>query len=184
VLLILVLLARSLVFAVPLEPGTWWEYRESYTERIGSLDSTSDDTTRFEVRGSGVRPYIRQHGGADPTSGPVESGPGWIRLTPWTGEDALPVPLEPGRSGPPTGAGVAWTVEEMEEVTVHAGTFTALRCALRTWHNASVLWITPGVGVVRETQGTPGRRPEIERVLLRWGAPSAATLSSPPGGRP
>jgi hypothetical protein len=184
VLLILVLLARSLVFAVPLEPGTWWEYRESYTERIGSLDSTSDDTTRFEVRGSGVRPYIRQHGGADPTSGPVESGPGWIRLTPWTGEDALPVPLEPGRSGPPTGAGVAWTVEEMEEVTVPAGTFTALRCALRTWHNASVLWITPGVGVVRETQGTPGRRPEIERVLLRWGAPSAATLSSPPGGRP
>jgi hypothetical protein len=184
VLLILVLLARSLEFAVPLEPGTWWEYRESYTERIGNLDSTSDDTTRFEVRGSGLRPYIRQNGGADPTSGPVESGPGWIRLTPWTGEDALPVPLAPGRSGPLSGAGVAWTVEELEEVTVPAGTFTALRCALRTRQNASVLWIAPGVGVVRETQGTPGRRPEIERVLLRWGAPSAAPFSSPPGARP
>jgi hypothetical protein len=182
--LILILLARFLDFAVPLVPGTWWEYRESYTEHIGSLDSTSDDTTRFEVRGSSVRPYIRQNGGADPTSGPVESGPGWIRLTPWTGEDALPVPLELGRSGPPSGAGAAWTVEEVEEVTVPAGTFPALRCALRTRHNASVLWIAPGVGVVRETQGTPGQRPEIERVLLRWGAPSAAPSSSLPGDRP
>jgi hypothetical protein len=180
VLLILLLLPPFLGFAVPLEPGTWWEYRESYTERIGSLDSTSDDTTRFEVRGSGARPFIRQNGGADPTSGPVESGPGWIRLTPWTGEDALPVPLEPGRSGPPSGAGAAWTVEEVEEVSVPAGTFAALRCALRTRENASVLWIAPGVGVVRETQGPPGRRPEIERVLLRWGAPPSSPSRAQP----
>ena len=47
-----------------------------------------------------------------------------------------------------------------------AGRFKALRCALRTWRSESVLWIAPGVGVVRETQGSPGRRPEIERVLL------------------
>ncbi|HKC11674.1 MAG TPA: hypothetical protein VKI41_06415, partial [Vicinamibacteria bacterium] len=82
------------------------------------------------------------------------------------------------------GAGAAWTVEEVEEVTVPAGTFAALRCALRTRHNASVLWIAPGVGVVRETQGTPGRRPEIERVLLRWGAPSTTPSSAPSGDRP
>jgi len=30
-----------------------------------------------------------------------------------------------------------------------------------------VLWIAPGIGVVREIQGAPGQRPEIERVLLR-----------------
>ncbi len=51
-------------------------------------------------------------------------------------------------------------------MTVPAGRFQALRCALRTWRSVSVLWIVPGVGVVKETQGSPGRRPEIERVLL------------------
>ncbi len=56
-----------------------------------------------------------------------------------------------------------------EEVTVPAGTFQALRCALRTWRNVSILWIAPGVGLVRETQGVPGRRPEIERALVKWG---------------
>jgi hypothetical protein len=181
---LLVLLLLSLDFAIPLQPGTWWEYRESYTERIGNLDSTSDDTTRFEVRGSPVRPFIRQNGGADPTSGPVEHGPGWIRLTPWTGEDALPVPLELGRSGPPSGGGVAWTVEGFEEVNVPAGTFTALRCAWRTRTNESVLWIVAGVGVVRETQGRPGQRPEIDRVLVRWGVPPGVPPVPPASPRP
>jgi hypothetical protein len=52
-------------------------------------------------------------------------------------------------------------------VAVPAGVFIALRCALRTWRSESVLWIAPGVGVVKESMGTPGQRPEIERVLLR-----------------
>src|SRR5262249_47739862 len=44
-LLLLLLLAAA---PIPLQPGTWWEYRESYTEHLaGGLDSTSDDTTRF-----------------------------------------------------------------------------------------------------------------------------------------
>jgi hypothetical protein len=117
---------------------------------------------------------VLQTGGADPSPGPVEAGEGWIRLTPWTGEDALPLPLEVGRAGPRTEGGEAWKVETEEEVTVPAGTFRALRCVLRGSGSVSTLWITPGVGVVRETQGSgaPGRRPEIERVLLKWKKPS------------
>jgi hypothetical protein len=44
---------------------------------------------------------------------------------------------------------------------------------VRTRETESVLWIAPGVGVVRETQGVPGQRPEIERVLLRWSGGAA-----------
>jgi acetylornithine deacetylase/succinyl-diaminopimelate desuccinylase-like protein len=157
---------------IPLDPGTWWVYREAYTERIGALDSTEEDTTRFQVTGSRARPFISQSGGADPAPGPVERGEGWLRLGPWTGEDALPVPLVPGRRGPSlAGAPSSWEVEAEEEVQVPAGTFRTRRCALRTRQIEAVLWIAPGVGVVRETQGVPGLRPEIERVLLRWGAP-------------
>jgi hypothetical protein len=137
------------------------------------VDSTTDSVTRFEVRGGAGRPYIHQAGGADPSSGPVEAGEGWIRLTPWTGEDALPLPLEPGRTGPRAEGGGAWTVEAEEEVLVPAGLFRGLRCVLRGPGSESVLWVVPGVGVVRETQGSgrPGRRPEIERVLLKWAKP-------------
>jgi acetylornithine deacetylase/succinyl-diaminopimelate desuccinylase-like protein len=156
---------------IPLTPGTWWEYRESYTERIGAIDSSEEDTTRFQVTGSSSRPFVFQSGGADPAAGPVERGDGWIRLGPWTGEDALPLPLSIGRRGPAApGAPQGWEVEAEEEVQVPAGTFRARRCAVRTRQVESVLWIAPGVGVVRETQGAPGQRPEIERVLLRWSA--------------
>jgi hypothetical protein len=102
----------------------------------------------------------------------VEAGEGWIRLTPWTGEDALPLPLEVGRTGPRAEGSAAWRVEAEEDLTVPAGTFRAFRCALRAPGTASLLWIAPGVGVIKETQGDrPGRRPEIERVLLRWASP-------------
>jgi hypothetical protein len=157
-------------FPIPLRPGAFWEYRESASERIGELDSTTDETTRFEVRGTPGHFFIHQTGGADPASGPVEIGEGFIRLTPWTGEDALPVPLEVGRAGPPSAPGaITWKVETEEEVTVPAGTFRALRCALRTSTSVSILWIAPGVGVVKEQQGTPKARPQIERVLVRRG---------------
>lgn len=179
------LLSALLPSPIPLAPGTWWEYLESYTEYLGGVDSTTDEVTRFEVRGSHERPFLHQKGGADPSPGPVEIGEGWIRLGPWTGEDALPLPLEPGRSGPPSAPGASgFTVEGEEEVTVPAGTFAALRCALRTRAFASVLWIAPGVGVVRETQGPSGRRPEIERVLLRWGGPAAKPPPAPDGSPP
>jgi hypothetical protein len=98
---------------------------------------------------------------------PVESGDGYLRLGPWTGDEALPLPLQVGRSGPAEDGRAAWIVESEEQVTVPAGVFTAFRCALRTWRSESLLWIAPGVGVVRETVGVPGRRPEIERVLLK-----------------
>jgi hypothetical protein len=64
-------------------------------------------------------------------------------------------------------------VDAEEEVVVPAGLFRALRCVLRGPGSESVLWVVPGVGVVRETQGSgrPGRRPEIERVLLKWVKP-------------
>jgi hypothetical protein len=171
---LLLLLSGLAGSPVPLVRGTVWEYRESYTEARGEVDSTTDDITRFEVRGSAERPYLLQTGGADPSPGPVEAGEGWIRLTPWTGEDALPLPLEVGRAGPRTEGGEAWKVETEEEITVPAGSFRALRCVLRGPGSVSTLWITPGVGVVRETQGSgaPGRRPEIERVLLKWKKPS------------
>jgi hypothetical protein len=166
----LALLLLAADFAIPLKPGAFWEYRESYAERMGEIDSISDETTRFEVRGTPGHLVIRQTGGADPASGPVEEGEGWIRLTPWTGEEALPVPLEVGRSGPPSEAGVAvWKVEAEEDITVPAGTFRALRCALRTPTTVGILWIALGVGVVKEQQGTPKVRPQIERVLLRRG---------------
>jgi len=61
---------------IPLEPGTWWEYRESYTEHLGGLDSISDDTTRFEVRGTPARPFLKQEGGADPRLGSDRGGRG------------------------------------------------------------------------------------------------------------
>jgi hypothetical protein len=162
---LLLLVALALPF---LEPGTWWEYRESYTERLGAIDSTSDDVTRFEVRGRPGRLFILQTGGFDPSPGPVEEGDGWIRLAPWTGDDVLPLPLEPGRAGRAAEDGTAWSVEAEEEVSVPAGTFKALRCAYRTRSQVSILWIAPEVGVVREVQGPPGRRPDLERVLLRF----------------
>ena len=84
---LLVLLAE---IAIPLAPGTFWEYRESSVDRIGELDSITDEVTRFEVRGAPGRLTIRQTGGVDPASGPVEMAEDWIRLTPWTGEEALP----------------------------------------------------------------------------------------------
>ncbi len=171
---------------IPLEPGTWWEFRESYTEHLAGLDSISDDTTRFEVRGTPERPFLKQEGGADPGSGPIEVGDGWIRLGPWTGEEPLPLPLEPGRTGPPSEGGPGWSVEAEEEVTVPAGTFRTLRCGLRTRQTESVLWIALGVGIVRETQGAPRKRPDIERVLMKWGGPkgpSADPRDAPPPAR-
>jgi hypothetical protein len=170
----------------PLSPGLWWEYRESYAERIGALDSITDDTTRFEVRGTAAQPFLHQSGGADPGSGPVEIGEDWITLGPWTGEDPLPLPLEPGRTTSDTTA-AGWRVEAEEEVEVPAGTFRSLRCALRTRESVSVLWIAPEVGVIKEVQGTPDRRPEIERVLVDWSfrprPPRPAPASSSPRAR-
>jgi hypothetical protein len=155
--------------AIPLSPGVFWEYLESFAERKGEIRSITEETTRFEVRGTVLSPYILQTGGADPVSGPVETGDDWIRIPSFTGEDALPLPLEVGRKGPAGEDGSAWTVEAEEEVTVPAGVFRALRCALRTATSVSVLWIAPGVGIVREEQGAPRTRPDVERVLLRRG---------------
>jgi hypothetical protein len=154
---------------IPLAPGSHWEYRESYSEQHGEVAATEDTTTRFVLRRGRRGLYVYQSGGADPVSGPVEAGPGWLRVLPWTGEDALPSPLGVGEVGPGSAADHAgWRVEAIEEVAVPAGVFNAFRCAIRTWTHVSVLWITPGVGVVKETHGAPQRRPEIERVLLRW----------------
>jgi hypothetical protein len=72
-----------------------------------------------------------------------------------------------GARGPAEDERPGWLVEALEEVEVPAGRFQAFRCALRTWRSESVLWIAPGVGVVKETIGAPGQRPELERVLLR-----------------
>lgn len=169
---------------IPLEPGTWWEFRESYAEHLGGLDSISDDITRFEVRGTPARPFLKQDGGADPGSGPIELGDGWIRLGPWTGEDPLPLPLEPGRTGPPSEGGPGWSVEAEEDVSVPAGTFRTLRCALRTRQTESVLWVAVGVGIVRETQGAPRTRPDIERVLTKWGGPARGPSGGPRAAPP
>src|SRR5688572_5216403 len=106
-----VILLALLAPPIPLERGTFWEYRESYSEPRGEIDSTTESLTRFEVRGTGERVFIDQKGGADPSPGPVEVGDGWIRLAPWTGEDALPLPLEVGRAGPQVEGSGAWTVE-------------------------------------------------------------------------
>lgn len=170
-------------FAVPLDPGTWWRYRESWTERLGGIDSITDLETRFEMRGSKEAPFVYQSGGDDPAAGPVEAGEGWIRLGPWTGEDPLPVPLELGRSGPASGGAASWKVEAEEDVEVPAGRFRALRCAFRTRRLESILWIAPGVGVVRETHGPPGRRPDLERVLLAWSGADDAAESPPASPR-
>lgn len=156
----------------PLVPGTFWIYRETYTEHLGELDSSQEARTRFEVRGSAAHPFILQTGGFDPAPGPVERGEDWLRLAPWSGEDALPWPPEVGRVAPGPDGAPGWRVEADEEVSVPAGTYRARRCALRTPRSESVLWIAPGVGVVRETQGQPGRRPEIERVLVEWSTPA------------
>lgn len=154
---------------IPLRHGSFWEYRESYAQQRGEVAATTDETTRFEMHSGRRGFYVAQKGGADPVSGPVERGDGWIRLLPWTGEDALPVPLALGGVGPGSSADHdGWKVEAEEDVAVPAGAFRAFRCAIRTWTQVSILWITPGVGVVKETHGTPGRKPEIERVLLRW----------------
>ncbi len=101
--------------------------------------------------------------------GLVDWGEGWVRLTPWTGEEPLPLPLVVGAKGPGLEEGLAgWVVEAEEAVAVPAGEFRALRCALRTPDLESVLWIVPLVGVIRETQGAPGLPPELQRELLRW----------------
>ena len=173
-LLLLLLVGVPVGFPIPLSPGTWWDYRESWTERLGGLDGITDSQTRFEVRGSAESPFLYQSGGDDPVAGPVEVGDGWIRLGPWTGEDPLPVPLVVGRAGPGGEGDPVWRVEVEEEVTVPAGRFRTLRCAFRTRRQESVLWIAPGVGVVRETHGPPGRRPDLERVLLNWSGGAAA----------
>jgi hypothetical protein len=160
----------------PLEAGGFWVYREAYAEKRGGLDAITEEETRFDVRKAPRQVFVVQTGGADPAgSVPIESGDGFVRLGPWTGEEALPLPLEVGRSGPSEDERAAWTVESREEVEVPAGRFTALRCALRTWRSVSLLWIAPGVGVVKESSGAPGQRPEIERVLLR-----ASTLPEKP----
>ena len=178
------LLALLLALAdapIPLDPGTWWEYRESYSVPSGELDLITDDVTRFTITGPPGRPFVLQTGGADPASAPVERGDGWIRLGPWTGEEALPLPLQVGRQGPAAGGVERWRVEGEEEIAAPAGSFRALRCAIRTPSSVSVLWIAPGTGVVKETQGVPGRRPEIERVLLRWsGAQGSSPAAAPP----
>ncbi|MGE0453371.1 MAG: hypothetical protein AB7O37_00660 [Vicinamibacteria bacterium] len=162
----------------PLAQGTYWVYRETYAERLGGIDALEEEETRFEVRGTRSRPFLLQTGGFDPASGPVERGAGFIRLAPWTGEDALPLPLEPGRAGPVTSPdGAPWRVEAEEEIEAPAGRFLTLRVALRGPGTHSVLWIAPGLGVVRETQGPPGQRPELERMLLR------SSLLAAAGGR-
>ena len=164
--MIALLLLAALPF--PLEAGSAWTYREAYAEKRGAVDVISEDETRFELVARGKRLFLVQSGGADPAGTvPVELGADWLRLGAWTGDEALPLPLAVGRSGPPAENGrPGWTVEAEEEVAVPAGSFKALRCALRTWSSESVLWIAPGVGVVRETQGAPGARPELERLLL------------------
>jgi hypothetical protein len=172
--LFLALLAGPL----PLEPGTWWEYRESYTESLNGVYSTSEEVARFEIRARRRGPYLEQTGGADPTSGPIERGDQWIRMGAFTGEEPLPLPLEVGREGPSEG-GAGWKVEEEEEVTVPAGAYRALRCAIRTWRSVSILWIAPGVGVVRQIEGAPDAPPEMERVLLRHGAAPGSPGSAP-----
>ena len=165
-----VLLSQALAPSpIPLAPGSFWEYQESYSEQRGDVAATEDATTRFQLTQGRRGLFLVQRGGADPVSGPVEQGPSFLRVLPWTGEDALPLPLEIGRAGPGSSDDhLGWKVEAEEEVTVPAGVFRTLRCAIRTSSHVSLLWIAPGVGVVKETHGAPRRRPEIERVLLRF----------------
>jgi hypothetical protein len=150
----------------PLEVGTWWEFKESYTEHLGEIDSTSEDLTRFEVRGTGSRLVLRQTGGPDAATTPIEVGEDWLRFGVFTGEDALPLPL---RAGSASGNLHRFTVEKEEVVKVPSGVYLALRCSLRTRDLVSLLWIAEGVGVVREVEGRPDAHPDLERVLVRWG---------------
>ncbi len=166
----LLALAQAVPSPIPLGNGAVWEYRESYAEQHAGIAAIEDTATRFRIhRTKSGGYYVTQRGGADPASGPVERGPDWIKLLPWTGEDALPLPLREGSVGPGSSPDhPGWKVEAEEEVSVPAGTFKAWRCTIRSWTNESILWIAPGVGIVKETQGTPRRQPEIERVLVRW----------------
>lgn len=154
-------------------PGTWWEYREAYTEHLGPVDSTSEDVTKFEVRGWGGKLFIRQTGNSDSGSTPVEVGGGGLRFGVFTGEETLPLPLQVGAKARST-EGVTFEVEAEERVEVPSGVYLAFRCALRTKNALSLLWVAPGVGIVRQVEGRPGAHPDLERVLLRWDAPEVA----------
>jgi hypothetical protein len=162
---------------LPLDPGTWWVYREYSREPIGALWSTTEAVTRFEVRrtrGGGL--LLLQTGGVDAASAPVEWGHDWVRLGVFTGEEPLPWPLAPGAAGSAPAEGLrGWSVEAEEGMSVPAGEFMTWRCAIRTRSAESVLWIDPAVGVVRETQGRPGEPAEIERVLVRWSGQGVKT---------
>ena len=55
-------LLAALAGPIPLAPGTWWEYRESYTEHLeGALSSTLEEVTRFVVHRGRRGPYIDRH---------------------------------------------------------------------------------------------------------------------------
>jgi hypothetical protein len=174
---------------LPLEVGTWWEYREISREKSGPLWVASETVTHFVVRSLDGRPFLHQEGGFDPSPGPIERGDDWIRLAPWTGEEPLPLPLAVGAVGPGLEAELqGWRVETQETISVPAGEFTVFRCALRSPEEDAVLWIAPDVGVIRETQGVPGQPPDTERLLLRWSgekqrAPGAAASPSPDSPR-
>jgi hypothetical protein len=170
----------------PLESGTWWEFRETSREKVGALWSATETVTRFVMRGAGQNLHLHQDGGLDPTPGPVEWGEGWIRLGPWTGEEPLPLPLARGATGPGLAPDLAgWHVEDEETLIVPAGEFHVFRCALRTPEQESILWIAPGVGVIRDTHGTPGEPPYLERSLLRWsGARATGTERARPPDPP
>ena len=166
----LLLLAAGLLGPIPLEPGTFWEYRESSTENLLGVYATEDAVLKIEVRAGTAGLVLAQTGGFEaPFLVPVERGRDWIRLGTFTGEEPLPLPLELGRRGPDSEGGPGWSVEAEEEVVVPAGAFRALRCALRTWRCVSLLWIAEGTGVVRQTEATAGSPPFLERVLLRRG---------------
>jgi hypothetical protein len=179
-LFLAVLLLGTPSAATPFTAGAWWEYRELARERAGTIWSATESTTRFEVRRTRDGLFLHQSGGADPAPGPIERGEGWLRLTPWTGEEALPDPLTTGAAGPPAEDGLEpWRVEGEELVSVPAGDFRAFRCALRTSSLESVLWVVPDVGVVQEMHGVAGQPPELQRVLLRW----SGGVTRPDSGR-
>jgi hypothetical protein len=150
-----------------LEPGTWWEYRESYTEHVGAIDSTTEDTTRLEVRGREGHLVLRQEGGPDPATVPIELGENSLRFGILTGDQVLVLPLKADPPPPPDPG--QFSVEGEEVVTVPSGVYLAVRLALRTPRFVSLLWVAEGVGVVRQVEGRPGAHPDLERVLLRWG---------------
>ena len=171
--MILATLTLAAATVIPLEPGTWWEYQELAREKVGALWSASEDTATFSVRGRPGSLFLGQRGGSDPSVAPIEVTERSLRLGVWTGEEALPLPLEVGAEGPAPAEGLSgWQVEAEEEVEVPAGNFATFRCAVRTPRTESVLWIAPGVGIVRETYGTPGDPPLIERELVRWSGSS------------